>query len=128
MLSSELRNQVAEFVNSRISIYELEQWMAPHLPYFLSASDSENADVVSAIELVLAEIDSELMSIDEARSYLRDVLREYNTVFFQFGDRTSGNETSSAADYTSTVVVPQPTTTRLYLTRNGMAVSSSASR
>lgn len=76
MLSSELRNKIIEFVEKKIEISELENWLVPNLPLLISSPDSLNSDVVSAIELGLAEVSSDLRTQEEFTQLLLDVLSE----------------------------------------------------
>jgi len=95
MLSSELRDKVFEFVESSITINQLEEWLVPRLSWFLRDPNSTDADVVAAIELGLSETSSNIKTIEEFRDDLRRVLRENNTiqVFYPAGMRV---ETSSS--------------------------------
>jgi hypothetical protein len=80
MLSSELRNQVTLFIESRITLEELETWFVPRLPIYLSIPNSADADVIAAIELGLAEVDNNLRSEAEVRSLLAEVLNQQQTI------------------------------------------------
>ncbi len=74
MISSELRIMVLQYINSEISFEQLEEWIVPRLPVFLSDPNSVDADIVSAIELGLAEISDGLRNEEEFRELLNDEL------------------------------------------------------
>jgi hypothetical protein len=76
MLSFDLSNKVTEFVESVITMSDLEEWLVPRLPMFLTDPHSDNSDVVAAIELGLAEVSNGIKTVDEFRHELRQVLRE----------------------------------------------------
>jgi|SRR3989304_5825233 len=80
MLSSELRDRIQEFISATITIAQLEDWLVPRMPYFLRFPNTSDADVVSAVELGLAEIAHGIRSKEEIRKYLEQVLQEYNAV------------------------------------------------
>ena len=83
MLSTELRDTIQDFIEAKITLAQLEDWLVPRLPYYLRFPNSTDADVVSAVELGLAEISSRIRSKDEIREYLKQVLQE-NTAISAF--------------------------------------------
>lgn len=80
MITSELRNIVLELIDNRITTKDLEDWLVPRLPLFLSSPDSADADVVSAIELCLAEIDAGIKTEEVFREFMVKVLQEQTAV------------------------------------------------
>lgn len=104
MLSLELRNIIYQFVNSEITIEELENWYVPRLAFLLSDPNSDDADVVAAVELGLAELSNGLTDEDELRATLASVLKEQKTLFVQSNKSRSSiitgtsNQTSSATN------------------------------
>jgi hypothetical protein len=107
MITSELRDTIYRFVDTDINVQQLEEWLVPRLPFFLRFPDSADANIVSGLELGLAEIDAEIISEQELRDRLLDLLQEYNAIkvtFFQGNthiESGSSNQTEkSAGSYT----------------------------
>ena len=98
MLSSELSNKILEFVESSITMSQLEEWLVPRLPFFLRTPNSADADVVSAVELGLAEVSSRIRTNEEFRNYLRHVLRQHNLVSTLHPANLSWRTESSSAN------------------------------
>lgn len=69
--SAEVYAKINEYLNGRISLPELEEWLAPYVLDILSSPDSELAYDVSTVELCLAEIDDGLRSARSAKSFIR---------------------------------------------------------
>ena len=78
MISSDLKEKVLEFADSRITASQLEEWLVPRLPFFLRSPDSADADVVAAIELGLAEISAKIRTEAELRDDLMSVVRTHS--------------------------------------------------
>jgi hypothetical protein len=76
MFSSELRNKIIEFAENKITIAELEDWLVPNLPTLIASPTSIDTDIVSVIELGLAELNSGLRSQEELTNYLLEALRD----------------------------------------------------
>lgn len=96
MLSSEFREKILEFIESNITAAQLEEWLVPKLPFFLRLPDTADADAVAATELGLAELNDGIRTIEELRSLLLDVLREYRVASI----RVIGQPMTSAANRT----------------------------
>lgn len=77
MLSSQLRERILEFAESRTTVEQLEDWLVPRLPMLLRSPETADAKVVAAVELALAELSDRIRTIDGLRTFLRDTLREY---------------------------------------------------
>ncbi len=77
MLTSELREKSYEYIDHVISLVEFEEWLVPCLPTYLASPDSEDADVVSTIELGFADVSNETRTEDEFRSDLKNVMNEH---------------------------------------------------
>ena len=80
MLSLELKDKVLQYIDSSITLEQLEDWLVPRLPIFLRKSEAADADVVAAIELGLAEISNEIRTELEFRSLLTKALRGQTAV------------------------------------------------
>lgn len=74
MLSYELREQVILAIDEAITLAELEEWIVPRLPLFLERPDSDDAEMIAAIEMALAEVGNSLIDELEARTMLRESL------------------------------------------------------
>lgn len=81
MLSYELREQIIGYVHDEISLAQLEEWYVPRLSYFLEFPHSDDAEMIAAVELALAEVADGLIDEAEARSSLKEILESFgNTV------------------------------------------------
>jgi len=77
MISCELSNKLYQFVLAEITFKQLEEWLVPFLPTFLQNPNSEDAQIVAAIEMELAEWSAGIRSELESRLVLRQVLSEH---------------------------------------------------
>lgn len=77
MLSYELREQVINYLNNEISLSQLEEWYVPRLSYFLENPLSDDAEMVAAVEMALAEVGDGVIDEEEARSSLQETLDRF---------------------------------------------------
>jgi hypothetical protein len=96
MVSSDLKTKVQEFVAGEISVRQLEDWIVPRLPYFLKSLESDDSDLVAAIELSLAELSDSIRSLEEVRRYLSETLNAYPMAVVYTTPRQHWNVTSSS--------------------------------
>jgi len=80
MISSMLRDTILDFVENRITTHDLEEWFVPRLPALIRYPDSADADVISAIELGLTELDLGIRTRENFINFLKQVLREHSVV------------------------------------------------
>ncbi len=81
MLSYELREQVIRYIDQEISPTELEDWFVPRLSAFLQFPDSDDAEMIAAVEMALAELADGLIDEAEGRAMVRETVdRLGNTV------------------------------------------------
>ena len=80
MLTSDLREMAYQYVDNRISMQDLEEWLVPNLPMFLASPESDDADIVSAIELGLADVSNRTRTQAEFRQDLKNALDEHREV------------------------------------------------
>jgi uncharacterized membrane protein len=78
MISSALREKIIDFVESQISLDQLEEWFVPRSLEFFRQPDSEDVIIAGAVELCIAEFSEQIRSIDECRAYLRQALSEHS--------------------------------------------------
>ena len=100
MLSSELKEKIIEFIETEITLEQLEEWFVPRLPIFLRSPHTTDADVVSAIELSLAEVQEEIRTETEVRDYLKEVLSEQDTIEVSFPSKPSWKVENSSSNQT----------------------------
>lgn len=63
---------------------QLEEWLVPKMPTFLKYPESADADVVSAVELGLAEMAAGIRTEENFREFLKQVLQEQTAVLTFF--------------------------------------------
>ncbi len=102
MISSDLYTQIVQYIEATISKMQLEDWFVARLPAFLRFPDSEEADVISAIELGLAEMGAGIRTEADFRTYLKKLLQQQQTIFvllqaenFPVVDSQSSNQTDN---------------------------------
>jgi hypothetical protein len=79
MVSFELREQVSNFIQGQINVTQFEDWLIPRLPCFIADINSEDSNLIAAIELGLAEYHDGNRTEDNLHSYLSDTLKEWST-------------------------------------------------
>ncbi len=67
---SEIAIQIQAYLDSKISLSELEDWEAARLPELIANPYSREADLAAAIELCLAEYADNLRDEKQVREYL----------------------------------------------------------
>lgn len=75
MVTSELLRKIHLYLDDQISIKEFEDWYIPQLPLLLAFPPSRITDLITTIELGLAEMGSGIQSEDSFRHLLRDSLQ-----------------------------------------------------
>jgi hypothetical protein len=76
MISNVLREKVLELFEEKISIEEMEEWLVPQLPALISNPDSDDADLVSAVELGLSEMSEGIRTYESFIQYLQQAISE----------------------------------------------------
>lgn len=74
MLTLELRNAITDFIASRMSLEELEDWITPLIPEYTQIPESDDAEIVATIEMGLAHISAGIGSVEDLRSELEERL------------------------------------------------------
>lgn len=69
---SELLSQIELYLDQRITLEQLEDWLAPRSPGLLLSPDSDVGELVGTVELGLAEMSIGAISEEEFRALLRD--------------------------------------------------------
>jgi hypothetical protein len=111
MISSDLREKILQYIESDISKTQLEEWLVPKLPEYLRYPESADADVVSAVELGLAEMMAGIRTEDDVRTFLRHVIQEQvGTTFFPPASDLKVESTSSnqTRDDSPLVIIFEP--------------------
>lgn len=75
MLSPELKNKIADYVGSTITLEQFEDWIVPRLRGYLRNLGTTDSNAVSAIELGLSEMSAGLKNEVEFRSDLEKITR-----------------------------------------------------
>lgn len=106
MLSLDLRDKIARYISSEISLEELENWLVQNLPNLASDPQSDDTSLAAAVDLCLAEFSEGLRSEDNIKQYLRDALNELNTVYIYYitGDYAPIMSSSSTSERLQTSI------------------------
>lgn len=78
MVSAEFRDQVVKYVTGRITLDELEDWFLPRVFDLIVDPYSDDASLVGAIELCLAEMQDGIRSERDTKALLGSVLVEFD--------------------------------------------------
>ena len=82
MFLLEFFEKIYSYLEETISLRDLEDWLVPRLPLLFSLPKSSMTDLISTIELGLAEMSSGTLSEEEFRNRVWDYLRTLQTVTF----------------------------------------------
>lgn len=94
--SVEILSKLDEFLEGEVSLSELDEWLAPRLPYYLDAPDSLNGRLAGAIELFVAESQSGLSTTRRARQSLRRYKAMQTLVWYRASDAEETTSTATA--------------------------------
>jgi len=79
-LTSEIFRKVFQYLDGKISVEDVEDWLVPHLYEFLTLPPSSASELAGIIELGLAEISNGQSSEEDFRSLLKKYILEHNTI------------------------------------------------
>jgi len=107
MLTSELFDIVDQYLERVISLQELEDWLVPRLPFFFKLPYSSGEELVTAIEVGLAEISDKTLTEEDFRSSLRDAINRQVAYTVTFADETYENFAGSSVQTPIHLPIPQ---------------------
>jgi hypothetical protein len=79
-LTSEIFSKVFQYLDGKISVEDIEDWLVPHLYEFLTLHPCSAVELAGVLELGLAEMSSRQCSEDEFRSLLKKYIQEHDTI------------------------------------------------
>jgi len=79
-LTSEIFRKVFQYLDGKISLEDVEDWLVPHLYELLTSAPCSASELAGVIELGLAEISNGQSSEEDFRSLLRKYILEHNTI------------------------------------------------
>ncbi len=79
-LTSEIFRKVFQYLDSEISVEDIEDWLVPHLYEFLALPLCSASELAGVIELGLAEMSGGQCSEDDFRSLLKRYIQEHDTI------------------------------------------------
>jgi len=97
MLSLELRDWIARYISTEISLEELENWVVSHLPELAADPHSDDSALAAAVDLCLAEYSDGIRTEEEIRHYLRDALSLYRTIKLSTPDMVNCSQAISTS-------------------------------
>lgn len=104
MLSSQLRDQVHEFIDSHMTTRELEDWIVPRLEYYLQNPHTRDAELVAAVELGLVELGQGIATEGDLRADLREFMQHDVSILVQ----TRGSGTMATTSSVNRLLPTQP--------------------
>lgn len=96
MLLTDLLSAVYEFLEDRITLDELEDWVATRFPELFRIPQSPAAKLAATIELGLAEMSDSLIDEDDFRSELRNAVQQYTTIRLDYPRPETSTVTESS--------------------------------
>ncbi len=105
MYSLELREQIARYISSEISLEDLENWLVQNLPRLAVDPRSDDSSLAAAVDLCLVEYSAGLRTEESIKRYLSDALEEFKTVYINLNDASiiSSSSLSKTEQYTVAV-------------------------
>jgi hypothetical protein len=114
MISSQLRDQVIEFIDGHQSPRELEDWIVPRLEYFLQKPHTRDAELVTAVELGLVELGQGTLTEDDLRLELSDEIQRDISILVQGRQsETLATSVSKSQEFPSWGPQPEASAARL---------------
>lgn len=80
MSSSELYEIIDHYLERKIALQELEDWLMPRLPFFFRLPYSSDTEFVAEIEMALAEMSDRTRTEEEFRTLLAHLLEQQRVV------------------------------------------------
>lgn len=80
MITFEIYRSVQEYLESSITLHELEERLLPFMPAILREPYSDDADIVAAVELAKVDFDNGLLDKEEARELIANTFSKYATL------------------------------------------------
>lgn len=90
--------KVHEYLADSIKLVELEEWIAPRLPYLHDAQTPELRRLLGIIQLGLSEIDAGILSEEQFKKILRET-PEINMIWARYPEEHAVTITSYANDF-----------------------------
>lgn len=101
----EIYSKIDDYVNHRLSLWELESWLVPRLPLFVTTPETPLGQLAAAVELCLAELQAGLRSERSIRTLLRRNLVANPIVWVPIGE-LQREETTTSVNSTQPNVIP----------------------
>lgn len=79
-LTSEIFRKVFQYMDGKISLEDIEDWLVAHLYEFLTLPPCSAVELAGIVELGLAEMSSGQYSEDGFRALLKKYIREHDTI------------------------------------------------
>lgn len=79
-LTSEIFRKVFQYLDGKINVEDIEDWLVPHLYELLTLPPCGASELAGVIELGLAEMSSGQRSEDDFHSQLKKYIREHSTI------------------------------------------------
>ena len=107
MFTSELFDVVDQYLERIISLQELENWVVPRLPIFFKLPYFGGEELITEIEMGLAEIGDKTLTEEAFRSSLRDFFNRQITFTISYPDISKEDFEGSSNQSFSSPAVPE---------------------
>lgn len=109
MITSDLWDKIHQYVQSKITLEQLEDWFAPRWPDLLDHPGTPDAKVAGLVELGLAEMNDHILTEDEFKASLRAELPSVKSVWTANHAVAQQSEESGSANTMAGPAVYMPT-------------------
>jgi len=79
-LTAEIFSKVFHYLDGKINVEDIEDWLVPHLYEFLTLPPCSASELAGIIELGLAEMSNGQCTEEDFRSLLKKYVLEHNTI------------------------------------------------
>lgn len=93
--SIELLSKISDYLDGRITLWDLERWLVPRLPAYFQNLDSSDAQLVGIVELCLAELQAGIRTEAEIRHLLSQRIPSQSVVWTQYPASSSKSEAAT---------------------------------
>lgn len=108
MLTLELLNVIDQYLKRVIGLEELEDWLAPRLPFFFRWPYSSTTELVAEIEMALADMSEQRQTEEDFRSLLNKIVGQPRAVWINYPTESIiYTESSNQSSPTVIYVIPE---------------------
>jgi len=105
MSTFEIRERINNYIEDKISLQELEEWIVAKMPALIYDPLSVESNLAAAVELCLAEYAEGIRDEERVRQYLRAALLEHRVTVVAIPEFPPEQTLASASAATCEIIV-----------------------